>query len=89
MKHKPDYPIYHDTLGSAIDAIETWLDNNKASMIRPDWREVTAWEHCGYEQTIQYHFSLGTYKGKPTGRYLHATVYRLPSGRYELTLYCL
>lgn len=40
-----------------------------------------------YEQKKDAHYKLLAYKGRPTKKYLHVSVYRMPSGNYELTCY--
>jgi hypothetical protein len=42
-----------------------------------------------YGATVSEHIELATLKGRPTRKYAHAVVYRMESGRYELTFYIL
>lgn len=40
-----------------------------------------------YEDKRDAHYKLLTYKGRPTKKYLHVSIYRMSSGSYELTRY--
>jgi hypothetical protein len=45
--------------------------------------------HLPYGATRSFHFELLTIRGKQTKKFFHVTIYRLDSGRYELTTYIL
>lgn len=69
---------YYETQGDAIGAVRKALATGGI-----DWKpENEHWEHVGYEETKRYApIEL------PGGYYLHMTLYRMPSGKYELTAY--
>jgi len=45
-------------------------------------------EHVSYGSTVRYSLPLNVVKtGNPAKKYLHISLYRMESGRYELTYY--
>jgi hypothetical protein len=80
---------YHETLGEVIEAIERSAIELKAELVG-EWRDVfEVGFSVAYEQTRYENFPLVSYKGRPTSKFFHASIYRMPSGRYELTTYIL
>jgi hypothetical protein len=79
--------IYYDTLGQAlqahIEAIEkaggVFMDNKEEMYI--------FFQPISYGTTAYDHRELLTYKGRNTKKYAHASIYRMETGRYELTSY--
>lgn len=81
---------YAETLGMAIDMVIADFDRNRAVLEDPGAaREKLADEPVNYGCTLRKSFPLTSYKGKPTKRYGHVNIYRMPSGRYEVNTYVL
>lgn len=83
-----EYPIYHPHLSSAIDAAFNHAVNSRASISEDGLRALFD-QGIGYGETKQGHCAIAQFKGKPTKKYFHATIYRMDSGTYELTCYIL
>jgi len=67
--------IYHDTLEKAIRAATNELKAKGA--------ELTNFEflaHIPYGQTAKADFPLASFKGKPTRKFGHISIYRMDSG---------
>ncbi len=84
---------YFETLGATVDEVVARLaaDNivlepsqgTPTQIIQADIGSV------GYGCTLLRSYSLAWFKGKPTRKFFHVSIYRLDSGRYELTTYTL
>lgn len=77
----------HDTTWAVWEAVKCDLARS-----RSESQEFKEFVHTGgiYRgETKSFHFELERYKGKPTGKFLHVSIYRLESGRYELNCYYL
>lgn len=74
---------YFKTQSEALQYVEDQL-SSKFQIAYPDglWTE-----HVNYETTVTYHLPLNNLEGKLTRRYVHISLYRMPSGNYELTYY--
>jgi hypothetical protein len=74
---------YFETQSSALQYVEDQL-KSKFLIAYPDriWSE-----HVNYGTSVSYHLPLNTLEGKPTRRFVHITLYRMDSGRYELNYY--
>ena len=85
MKTKKIYPeSYYETMGEAIDAAKLYAESCGYVVIEDNFN----WGHIGYEQ--YQHRSYSLMKGeKESKKGLQVTLYRMPSGRYELTCYIL
>ena len=81
---KNNYKIYHETFGSAIQEVESFMDNNK--IVSNDFM-THLFGSVGYGETFRYSFVIDSMKQKNTRKCVQMIVYRLDSGRYELTLY--
>ncbi len=91
--------IYYETLDQTLTAIEEFIIKNSiqvdtsehpSSAMDPHGiREPFAFGGIPYEQNKNASYKLLAYKGKPTRKHLHVNIYRMPSGRYELTVYVL
>lgn len=81
--------IYHETLGQAIEQGHKNFENSGAVLV--DHQEDTKFVYGGlaYGETKEAHYEIATLKGKKTKKYAHMTIYRMESGRYELTTYIL
>jgi hypothetical protein len=88
-KYNLNFKIYHETVGSAIEEAWRFVEASGSEAVNPDWRTDTHWNHLFVEDSARYDIPLKSYKGKPTGKYLHINIYRLFGGRYELNLYVL
>jgi hypothetical protein len=82
---------WHDTLSQALDA--GMVELKERATISPEqeqqMRETFAFGGLRYGETKQAHGELESYKGKPTKKFAHLTIYRAESGRYEITTYVL
>jgi hypothetical protein len=80
---------YYETFSGAIHG--AIFASQVAQAVRTAPAEI--WELCSeplnYGCTRSRSFALLTLRGKPTRKYFHVTIYRLDSGRYELTTYVL
>ena len=77
--------IYHETLGSAFQAVREYLKAEKA--VSEEFEGYLHTGGIGRSQTWQGHFKLDSRQGHGTRSYLHVSIYRLETGRYELTRY--
>jgi hypothetical protein len=78
---------YFETLGAALAAHIA-----KVESLGGVFEDNTEEMYCffppvSYGQTQYDHRALATYKGKGTKKYAHAAIYRMETGRYELTSY--
>jgi len=88
---------FYETLSETLNAVEEFIEKNRIvvdpSEHQPNEadkygiREPYMYGGIGYEQHKDAHYKLLQYKGKPTKKYLHISIYRMPTGRYELTNY--
>ena len=92
MKQTP----YFGTFSAAVDIIHSVLADSQALPAHdgqdgtPHWEEtIYSQGPVNYGQTLQVHLELKTLKSKPTRKFFHASIYRMDSGRYELTSYIL
>ena len=80
----PDFETYHKTLASTLDAIRKHVEARGYDPIEFDIPEI---EHVAYGTTrrIEKQLSMG---GMPKrNKYLHAQIYRMDGGTYELNMY--
>jgi hypothetical protein len=80
----PDFETYHKTLASTLDAIRKHVEARGYDPIEFDMPEI---EHVAYGTTrrIEKQLSIG---GIPKrNKYLHAQIYRMDGGTYELNMY--
>lgn len=84
--------IYFETLGETLTAFRAQIEKRGGGFVACVTDETIANEFAGglkYEETRAASFALQTYKGRNTGKYASLSIYRMPSGRYELTAYIL
>jgi hypothetical protein len=83
--------IYFETFGEAIDGAIGAIHARNGVLISSCYEasEVMGAEPINYNQTRTFDFPIEFLKGKPTRKYYHVSIYRMPSGRYELTTYVL
>jgi hypothetical protein len=84
-----EYPIYHETLSLALQAAEAHAVCSRAMIDRDALREEFATGGIPYGTTRNADLPIQFYKGKPTRKGFHVSIYRMDSGRYELTCYIL
>jgi hypothetical protein len=77
--------IYHDTMSQAIDAAIEYAES-KGYGVMTEEESGIIWEPIGYEtyQTKLYHIYKENIVSK---KCLNISLYRMPSGKYELTTY--
>lgn len=89
---------YQDTLTDCVFALAHRIDAEKAVLVKSGpggaveqlWcAEIYDRGHVSYGTTHRFDFEIKTLKGKPTRKWFHAAIYRMDSGRYELTSYIL
>lgn len=80
---------YFETLAGAVDAIFVNAYSDRGVFAKPTEVWSMCQDHLAYGQTRTGDFALESYKGKPTKKFFHASIYRMDSGRYELTTYVL
>jgi len=92
MKQTP----YYDTFTEAVDSMQLALSDAKAEPFhngqfgQPHWSEETlARGPVSYGATLFVDYELLTLNGKQTRKWFHASIHRMPSGRYELISYIL
>lgn len=76
---------YFDTLSSALEA---HIENvhSQGGVFTEEASEMYMFiSPVSYGQTIQDHRELATLKGKGTRKWAHFAIFRLETGRYELT----
>jgi len=77
---------YFETQAAALQSVYDAIGLGKRyDIVFPDriWTE-----HVGYGSHVKYHLPLRVkYTGNLAKKYLHIVLYRLESGRYELTYY--
>lgn len=83
---------YHETFSSALNAVEESLEI--AGITLQDPEGINPIRHMAdsplnYEETRRGDFAIATLNGKPTRKYFHVSLYRLHTGRYEITTYIL
>lgn len=81
---------YFETLADVLTAIEARLVDTKSKLACASaFTEAFQTGGVPYGKTAVHSAELYEYKGRATRKYAHASVYRLESGRYELTFYVL
>lgn len=81
------YDTFHETLAGAVrHAIDSLV---RRGIVLADNAIERAFESGGvsYGHTVEAHGEIATLKGKATKKWAHVTIYRMDSGRYELTVY--
>jgi hypothetical protein len=88
---------YFPTLSDALKSVEEYIIKNQIQ-VDPNEHPSNEADQFGvrepfnfggipYEKTREAHYKLAAFKGKPTKKYLHVSIYQMPSGSYELTRY--
>ena len=77
---------YFNTQSAALQFVYDTIDmENHYEIVYPE----NIWtEHVAYGSVVTYNLPLKVKRtGNPAKKYLHITLYRMDSGRYELTYY--
>lgn len=83
---------YFETLADALASFRQQIESRRGVFVACVTDEKIAEAFAGgvsYGQTRSASFALQTYKGRNTGKYASLSIYRMESGRYELTAYIL
>lgn len=80
---------YFETFAQAIDGAIEQADRAGALLTHPAEVWDIAREPLNYGLYRTGNFQLELYRERPTKKYFHVVIYRLDSGRYELTTYVL
>jgi hypothetical protein len=76
---------YFETQSEALQCVFNSIENTKYEVKLPE----SIWtEHVAYGSTTRYSLPLIVTKtGNPAKKWLHISLYRMDSGKYELTYY--
>ena len=75
---------YFDTQSAALNFVENEMQKKEIQIQYPD----SIWtEHVAYGTSVRYNIPLKNRTGNDMKKWLHITLYRMESGRYELTWY--
>jgi hypothetical protein len=88
---------YFETLTDTVFKIARRIDDLNVVLVKSgddavadSWvSEIHNRGHIAYGHSHCFNFEIKTYRGKPTRKWFHIVIYRLDSGRYELTTYIL
>lgn len=80
---------YFDTLNAAINGAALIATALSAKLRKPDDLWDIGQKPLYYGEVCRVSLELDAFHGKPTRKYFHVVIYRLTSGRYELTAYTL
>jgi len=78
--------VYFETLGAAFESFLEYVKAAGGELVETDFTLAFV-GGVSYGQTRSEHYELASLKGKKTRKFAHVTLYRLESGRYELTNY--
>ena len=88
---KGNYELYHDTMSGALQhALQVALDKHKWEVDAEDWFQKVNMGPKKPSKGKTNSYSLSGYEypsGKPSRKRLHAQVYAMDSGKYELNMY--
>lgn len=84
----PQIPSFHQTLLSAIMAVEKNL-NDRQIVSAENWQESFSFGGVPYGTNKEVHFEIASIKGKATKKFGHVTIWRMDSGNYEVNFYLL
>ena len=84
-----DYSIYHDRLDQALDAAIGHAQNCGAEFSPAALFDCFATGGIPYGATRSESVAIDSLKGRGTRKGFHVSIYRMDSGRYELTCYIL
>jgi hypothetical protein len=81
--------IYFETLAETIEGIKTRLFADRIELTNPAEIGCVFAGHLNYGNDRSGNFEIASLRGKSTKKWFHAQIYRMDSGRYELTTYVL
>lgn len=86
MKHNLDIQYFENVVDCWLEAALR-LQRAGAVLENSEWQQdISA---VNYGDTRRWSYAIASLKGKPTKKWFHFAIYRLDSGRYELTAYIL
>ncbi len=81
---------FHDRLDQAVShALDYLLKGYFAELDPTPIQEKFQYDGVAYETSKEAHAPIAFLRGRTTKKYAHVTIYRMKSGRYELTVYVL
>ena len=81
---------YSETLSETLQKFVSFVENESNATFEDDPQEMFCFfPPVNYGQTFSKSYPLKSYKGKPTKKWAHMVIYRMESGKYELTNYIL
>lgn len=80
---------YHETLSSAVQAGIDRLKQDGASFVEQTIWDRYTFDGLKYGENKEAHAEIETLKGKKTSKWVHVTVWRHETGRYEVNSYVL
>lgn len=81
------YETYHETLSSVFEEFKSALIANGIEV--KDFSDLENANGLSYGQNARFNFPIHKKKGKGTNAWAHLSVFRMDSGRYEMTAYIL
>ncbi len=75
---------FYNTQSEALQSAEEYAKHKGFDV---NWDSINP-QHVAYEKTVQYHVEI-LKDGKPLKKMLQISLYRMPSGKYELTNYIM
>ena len=78
---------YFETLSETLENFVETIQNDKGVFEDDLSDDLMFFPPVHYGQTVSKSFPLKSLKGKSTKKYAHLSIYRLETGRYELTSY--
>ena len=88
---------HFERLEQALTAVETYLTQNNIVLDPSEHQKDEAdptgvrgpfmYGGINYGETKDKHYKILSIKERPTRKYLHISIYRMETGRYELTFY--
>lgn len=83
------YETFHETLGATVRHAIDSLIAGGVVLANDAIENAFMFGGVPYGHTKEAHGEIATIKGKGTRKWAHVSIYRMDSGRYELTLYVL
>ena len=81
---------YSETLGETLQKFVSFVESENKAVFEDESGEMFVFfPPVNYGQTFSKSYPLKSLKGKATKKWAHMVVYRMESGKYELTNYIL
>lgn len=84
-----EYAIYHETLSAALDEASSYATRKGCVVAIRELYEPFNYGGINYGETKDSHATILSIDGNNTRKKFHTVIYRMDSGRYELTCYIL